>query len=128
MPAELEVDCGTAPFLVVAAEVVAEVGLEAVDERLEQLDVPGRDVPAEGADVDSLAPRAPLLDEAGHRVPVHLLAQLSEHAADHGLRLPLEEHPVDERLEEVRTARQRADGVGDPLLGDVVPPGDRGEA
>jgi hypothetical protein len=111
LPQELEVDLGSPPLVEVASEVVAEIGLEAVDEELERLDLAGRDVPSEGGNVDDLAPPATLLDEASDRIPVHLVAELREDAAGHGLGLLLDQDPEHERFEVERAARQRPDRV-----------------
>src|SRR4029450_10143322 len=125
---ELDVYRGSPPLLEDGAEVVAEVGLVAIDELFDHLDEPRRHVPPERVDVDRLSPGAPLLDEAGERIPVGLVAQLRETGPDPGLRRLFQQGAVDERLDEERGIRKRPDRVARPLFRHVFALGDRGQA
>ena len=128
MGQELEIDGGPAPLLEVTPEVVSEVGLIAVDEQLDRLDQARRHAASERVDADLLPALAPLLDEAGKRIRVGLVAELRQDGPDHGLLRLLDERAIDEGLHPPVAAAQRLDRVVRPLLGNVVSPRDRGEA
>src|SRR5918999_6062772 len=80
---ELDIHGGAAPLLEVGPEVVAEVVLESVDERLEELDEAERQVAPEGLDAHLLAACPALLDEDRERAPVDALVELGQHRPDH---------------------------------------------